>query len=331
MSSLEEVARRVGVSTATVSRALSGRGRVSEATRARVRAVADDMGYVVSASASSLASGRTRSIGVLVPLMEQWFFATVISGIAHRLSADGYDITLYNVTGDPAQRRRLFDESLRRRRVDGLIALSTELDAADARELRDLELPVVGLGTPRTDVPALRVDDVAVARTATEHLIGLGHRRIAHIGLDRPDLGAFDVPTLRWRGFHEALADAGLRPASLAPADCSLDAGHRAAMHLLGADDPPTAVFATSDEVAFGTLFAARRLGLRVPEDLSLIGVDGHEMAEFFDLSTVAQFPHRQGERAADAILSLVETGTLPTDLTLPHRLIPRGSTVPPR
>src|SRR5262245_47481554 len=118
MVSIDEVARQAGVSTATVSRALSGRGHVSDVTRARVETAAKALGYVVSASASSLASGRTRNIGVLVPYLDRWFFSTVLSGIASALMRRGYDITLYNLTADREARLSVFETFLRRQRVD---------------------------------------------------------------------------------------------------------------------------------------------------------------------------------------------------------------------
>ncbi|MBN9172514.1 MAG: LacI family DNA-binding transcriptional regulator, partial [Microbacterium sp.] len=124
MVSIDEVARLAGVSTATVSRALSGRGHVSDATRLRVESAAESLGYVVSAAASSLASGRTRNIGVLVPFLDRWFFSTVLSGIASALMRRGYDITLYSLSPDPGERRMVFETFLRRQRVDGVIAIS---------------------------------------------------------------------------------------------------------------------------------------------------------------------------------------------------------------
>lgn len=330
MASLEEVARLAEVSTATVSRALSGRGRVSAATRARVRAAADALGYVVSASASSLATGRTRSIGVLVPLLDRWFYASVLDGIATRLAPRGYDLTLYNLTADPAQRRHLFQTSLKRGRVDAVIALSLRLGDDEIDQLLGLGLPVVGLGAPSPRLATLRVDDVAVARTATAHLLALGHRSIAHIGYSSPDGPELDIPTLRRRGFELALADAGIRPAGFFPGDFTIGGGHRAARQLLTAATLPTAIFAASDEMAFGAIFAARELGLDVPGDVSIVGVDGHEMGDFFGLTTIAQFPHGQGERAAEAILGLLETGVPPASTALPFELVVRTSTAAP-
>lgn len=320
MASLDDVARAAGVSTATVSRALSGRGRTSEATRERVRAAADELGYVASATASSLASGRAENIGVIVPLMDRWFFATVLDGIAARLAPRGYDLTLYNLTDDPAQRRRLFETSLRRGRVDGLIVLSVALTDDEVVALETLDLPVVGLGVPRGELPALRVDDTAVGRASAEHLLALGHREIVHIGQSvgaevAGRAPAYDIPTRRRAGFEAAMAAAGAA-ARFVESDFTVDGARRAAVALLrgggggaadagtGAARRPTAIFAASDEMAYGVLTAARDLGLRVPEDLSVIGVDGHDLAELFGLTTIDQFPHAQGERAGDAILA---------------------------
>ena len=330
MTGIDDVARAAGVSAATVSRALSGRGRISDATRVRVRAAAAELGYVVSSAASSLATGRTANIGVVVPLLDRWFFANVLDGIASRLAPRGYDITLYSMSDDPDQRAGVLDVSLRRGRVDGLIVLSLALSEDEVDRLLSLGLPIVGLGATSGRLPVLRVDDSALARLATEHLLGLGHRRIAHIGFSLDGDPGFDIPSLRRHGFDAAMTDAGVATPLFAPADFTIDDGHRAAGALLDAADPPTAIFAASDEMAFGALFAARERGLDVPRDLSVIGVDGHEMSGFFGLTTIAQFPHAQGERAGEAVLRAIEEGTDAADQTLPFELVRRSSTAPP-
>ena len=330
MPGLEEVARRAGVSTATASRALNGRGRLADVTRERVRRAAAELGYVVSATASSLATGRTRSVGVLVPLLGRWFFANVLDGIATTLATHGYDITLYNVSDDSAQRRHLFETALRRGRVDAVIALSLDLADAEIDALEALGLPLIGLGTPSRRLSALRVDDTAVARAATEHLLALGHRDIAHIGQSRDeDDPQLDIPTLRRRGFEAALADAGATPAGFATGDFTIEAGYRAANELLtGAR--PTAIFAASDELAFGALFAARDAGLRVPGDLSVVGVDGHELSGFFRLTTIEQFPRAQGERVAETVLAALGEDVAAPAASLPFELVERASTAAP-
>lgn len=330
MAGIDDVARAAGVSAATVSRALSGRGRISDATRARVRAAAADLGYVVSSAASTLATGRASNIGVVVPLLDRWFYANVIDGIAETLAARGYDVTLYSMSADRAQRDGVLDVSLRRGRVDGLIVLSLQLAEDEVDRLLALDLPVVGLGATSGRLPVLRIDDAAVAALATAHLLELGHRRIAHIGYSRDGDHGFDTPTLRRRGFEAAMADAGDATALFRPADFTLEDGHRAAGELLDLADPPTAIFAASDEMAFGAIFAAQERGLEIPRDLSVVGVDGHEMGGFLGLTTVAQFPHAQGELAASTLLSVIEDGVDAADAALPFELVPRTSTAPP-
>ena len=314
MAGIDDVARRAGVSTATVSRTLSGRGPVSHATRERVLRAASDLGYVVSSAASSLASGRTRNIGVLVPIVDRWFFSRVLTGIAATLQRADYDVALYALTADIDERRRVFERSLRRQRVDGVIVVSMALADDEIAHLGDLGLPVIAMGGQLAGLRSLTVDEDAVARRATEHLVGLGHRDIAHIGLHPQFEGDFHIPSQRRHGFEAALADAGLpaRADLFAAADFTMAGGHDAARRLLrDAATRPTAVFAASDEMAIGAMLAARELGLRVPEDLSVVGVDGHDLGAFFGLTTIDQFPQRQGERVAAAMISAlgVESG----------------------
>ena len=202
MVSIDEVARAAGVSTATVSRALSGRGPVSDPTRARVEAAAKHLGYVVSASASSLASGRNRNIGVLVPFVNSWFFSTVLSGTATALQRRGYDITLYTLTADRAQRSEILETFLRRQRVDGVIAISIDLGVDETEWLLEVGLPVIAIGGPTPGLTTLVVDEVGVARLAVDHLVALGHRR------HRPHRGE---PRVRRRLPHRHAAAARVR------------------------------------------------------------------------------------------------------------------------
>lgn len=331
MVSIDEVARQAGLSTATVSRALSGRGYVSASSREKVQKVAQELGYVVSSRASSLASGRTRNIGVVVPFLDRWFFSTVLSGVSSELMRHGYDITLYNITADQAVRRSVFETALRRQRVDALIAVSIELDEEESDQMLALGLPVIAIGGPNPRLDTLTVDDFAVARLATEHLIGLGHTEIAHIGASPEFDLDFHIPTNRRLGFESALLNAGVtpNPAYLAPSDFTVVGGYRAAKQLLGRPGPrPTAVFAASDEMAIGAVMAARDLRYHVPEDISVIGIDGHELGDFFQLTTVDQFPLSQGELAARAVLAKLEAAPEPTGhAKLPFELIVRGTT----
>lgn len=338
MVSIDEVARLAGVSTATVSRTLSGRGPVSAKMRERVETATRELGYVPSSRASSLASGRTRNVGVVVPFLDRWFFSTVLSGASSALMRSGYDITLYNITADESIREQVFSTFLRRQRVDALIAVSIELDDTETGQLLELGLPVIAIGGPNPRLDTLTVDDEAVAKLATEHLISLGHRDIAHIGASPEFDLDFHIPSQRRSGYEKALTAAGIspNPALLDHADFTLDGGYRAAKQLL--DRPgarPTAIFAASDEVAVGAILAARDLGLRVPQDISIIGVDGHDLGRSFQLTTIDQHPLRQGERAVEVLLAKLETpdATPAPSLdheSLPFELVVRGTTVPP-
>lgn len=336
MVGIDDVAREAGVSTATVSRALSGKDNVSAPTRERVLEAASRLGYVVSSSASSLASGRTRNIGVVLPYLDRWFFSTLLSGIVSEVTRRGYDITLYNVTPDPERRHSIFQTLVRRQRVDAIIAISLELSDDEAAALLSLGMPVIAIGGPMALLPSMSVDDEALTRLATEHLLALGHRDIGHIGAASEFDIDFHIPSSRRNGFESALRAAGITPRAdlFEPGNFTIEGGFRAAKQLLGKPGAaPTAIVAASDEMAFGAMLAARDLGYRVPEDLSIVGIDGHELGGFFGLTTVDQFPLRQGERAARAIFAELDRAdpAVPERADLPFELVVRSSTARPR
>ncbi|WP_158862019.1 LacI family DNA-binding transcriptional regulator [Leifsonia sp. AG29] len=347
MAGIDDVARLAGVSTATVSRALSGSVKVSDATRLKVTEAADALGYVVSSYASSLASGRTRNVGAVVPHLNRWFFASVIEGAERALLRRGYDLTLYNLSGGGEERRTVFERHLLRQRVDAVIAISLELTDEEIGRLLRIGKPLVSVGGPLKGVRSLSIDDVAVAQLATAHLIALGHRRIAHIGGGREYDLDFHIPTSRRHGYERALTAAGIpiEPALYRTADFTIAGGYAAAKQLLGTPgDRPTGIFAASDEMAIGALLAARDLGISVPHDVSVVGIDDYELSEFFGLSTVAQFPGRQGELAVDLLMRTLEpSGEHQPDaasmsssadagatIPVPYELIVRGSTAAP-
>ena len=336
MVGIDEVARHAGVSTATVSRALSGNGHVSPATRLKVEASAGKLGYVVSSTASSLASGRMKNIGVVVPFLDRWFFSSVVEGDQRALLRNGYDLTLYSLTGGEAERRSVFEHFLLRQRVDAVIAISLELTEDEVARLHALEKPLVGVGGPIQGVRTLTVDDVAIARHATEHLLALGHTRIAHLGGNKDLDLDFHLPTNRRLGYNLALEAAGMAPdpALFLTADFTMRGGYQAAKQLLGSPhNRPTAVFAASDEMAIGSILAARDLGLVVPRDVSIVGVDDYDLADFFGLTTIAQFPQGQGEKAVEILLDQLRPGQNElTDLNtpMPFELLVRSSTARP-
>jgi DNA-binding LacI/PurR family transcriptional regulator len=337
MVGIDEVARHAGVSTATVSRALSGNGHVSPATKQKVEAAAMALGYVVSSTASSLASGRMKNIGVVVPFLNRWFFSNVVEGAQQALLSHGYDLTLYNLTGGGQSRRSVFEHFLLRQRVDAVIAISLELTAGEVARLHALDKPLVGVGGPIEGVRTLTIDDVAVARLATDHLIGLGHTRIGHIGGNEDVDRDFHLSTNRRHGYESAMSAAGipLDPSLCEDADFTISGGYQAARALL--DRPPherpSAIFAASDEMAIGSILAARELGVVVPTDVSIIGIDDHELADFFGLSTIAQFPQVQGKKAVQILMDQLHPGVhdqAALNTPMPFELIVRSSTAPP-
>lgn len=332
MPGIHEVARLAGVSAATVSRALSGRGSVSPATRTRVQDAANQLGYVVSSSASGLATGRTRNVGVVIPFLNRWFYGAVIEGAESALLEQGYDLTLYNLGGSDEERRLVFEHFLLRKRVDAVIAVSLELTADEVQRLIDLDKPIVGVGGPLPGVRTLSLDDVELGRLATEHLLALGHTEIAHIGGDALEMD-FHLPTNRRHGYEEAMQAAGIPTLDrfFHAADFTMEGGYRAAKQLLG--NPagrPTAIFAASDEMAIGAILAAKDLGMHVPGDVSIMGIDDHELAEFFGLTTIAQFPDMQGRMAVEVLMDALHPGARSAEglnIDLPYELVVRSST----
>lgn len=329
---LQDVATLAGVSTATVSRALSGKGHVSARARARVQQAAQELGFVVSYHASSLASGRSRNIGVVLPCVDRWYFSTVLEGVAEALVEAGYDLTLHNFAGD-RYRETVLTDFLLRKRLDAAVAVALHLDPAETEQLLSAGIPLVGVGGPLVGAPTISIDDLDVGRRATEHLIGLGHRRIAHLGGAKESRRYFPMSNDRRAGYEQAMTKAGLpvQPAWSLIADYTFTDAYQHAKNLLA--DPagrPTAIFAASDEMAAGAILAARDLGLTVPGDLSVIGVDAHPIGEAFGLTTIDQHARQQGEHAVERLLGhLTGTGGEPVNEVLPAHFVVRSSTGP--
>ncbi|MDQ4503983.1 LacI family DNA-binding transcriptional regulator [Sinomonas sp. ASV322] len=333
--SIRDVAETAGVSMATVSRALSGRGNVSQRSRERVLDAAEKLGFVPSYNASSLASGRTRNIGVMLPSVSRWFFSSVLEGASKALLEAGYDLTLYNTGEQPGSRESVLNDFLLRQRLDGLLAVSLELSSDEVDQLMRVKRPVVGVGGLIAGVATLQIDDFEVARAATQHLIGLGHRDIAHVSGTAEFERDFALPTSRREGFLAAMKDAGLevRSSWLAATDFTVSGAYSASKRLLASPGGrPTAIFAASDEMAFGAILAARDLGLRVPDDVSIIGIDGHDLGPLFGLTTFDQAPRKQGETAVRMLLGQVEgDGAEAHSGTIEPEFVVRSSTAAPK
>lgn len=322
---LADVARMAGVSPATASRALSDRPHVAASTRARVWEAAAKLEYVVSPEASRLAGGSTGRVAVLVTDLSRWPCGAVLDGLASPLREAGLDLLLYPIGTAPA-RREFFDELPARRKVDAVVLLECAVDDGERARLERLGVGIVAAGGRAGSHPSVRLDDHAAARQAVDHLVHLGHRRIGMIvrtGDDEP---------ARRAGYREALGEAGL-PAEedlVVAAGWGPEAGVAAMGALLGRS-APTAVFAHSDELALGAVHTVRRAGLRVPDDVSVIGVDGHPLAALTDLSTVAHPAGEQGETAGRMVVAGLRGEPPGGPVMLPTRLVIRGSTAPPR
>ena len=335
MSTIGDVARVAGVSVATVSRALRGLDKVSPETRARVRRVAAELEYVASPTAASLASGRTRVVGVVAPYLTRWFFATLVSGIEKSLRDRGHHVMLFDLEDESFDRRMRLTHTMLSKRVDGIIVLNIALDGPERAVIERLGLPVVTVGTCVDAWPCVRVDDRAAMALATEHLIGLGHTQIGYVGADADSSAHLSTLQDRRRGFEDALARAGLPCPEgwLVESDWTATGAVHDVRPLLQGPGRPTAIVAASDEMAFGVMCAARRLGLDVPGDLSVVGIDDHVLSEVLDLTTVRQDVEAQGRLAGQVLLGQLMDGRLPSPQTSvqPVSLLVRNSTAPPR
>ncbi|MEV0604059.1 LacI family DNA-binding transcriptional regulator [Streptomyces sp. NPDC050315] len=319
---IRSVAERAGVSKSLVSLVLRGSPQVSDAKRAAVLEAVRELDYRPNAAARSLVARRTHTVGVLLNDMRNPWFVELLDGLNSVLHAHGLrmlmaDGRLNRHTGED------FTRTFAELRVDGMVAVGTLPDTGALAEAAG-RLPTVVAGThdprlPRVDTVAN--DDERGARLATEHLIGLGHRRIAHI------MGQGSVGELRRRGYEAAMRAHGLDDGvMMAPSDATEEGGYRAAVRLLGSTDRrtrgverPTAVFAFNDITAVGVLSAAQELGLEVPRDLSLIGCDNTYLARLRHLwlTTVNNASYEVGRRAARCLLDRMDRPDRPAERQL--------------
>jgi len=320
-----DVARRAGVSQSTVSLVFSGkgRGRVSEATQERVRRCARELGYRPNVAAQALRLGRSRAVALLVPDVTNPFFSRVLRGAQRAAQAAGYTVALVDTANDRRWEEQSF-EALRAGPVDGYL-----LFEVSAPEALGSDQAVVLMEAEAPGRPSVRFDAEGGAAAAFEHLIELGHRRIAHLA------AAFDAPTFRLREAARVrvLSEAGLdpdtQPRALTP--ITIDDARDAAGAVL--DDGPTAVFCDDDLIAAGLYLATRERGLRVPRDLSVIGFDDMDFARVLDpsLTTVALDAEQLGASGFELLERRMAGRRTRRRLVLPAQLLVRGSTAPPR
>lgn len=319
---IDDVARLAGVSKATVSRALNNAGNVSPGTAAKVRRAAAQLGYQASPAAVKLATGRTNALAVLVPGIDRWYFATLLRGVADEAATLGLDVVLYDIPESGDGGNDAFEGFMRRRHVDGVLLCTFALDAERVRQLTNLDIPAAAVGGVLPGLRTWCLDDLAVGRLATRHLIDLGHRDIVFVRATLPEqsdpaLGAvFDANRDRERGYVQSMREAGIAALPAVEIPQNIEDVHAHAVQLLSQRPLPTAIFASTDEAAMGIMLAARHLGIDVPGDLSVIGVDDHVFAAPFGLTTLRQRPGEQGAESVGWLADRIKT----------ERAMPRAS-----
>jgi DNA-binding LacI/PurR family transcriptional regulator len=329
---MERVAQLASVSIATVSRVINTPERVAPETRERVHAAIARLGYSYNAVAGSLSRQWTMILGLIVPTVTNPIFAESTRGIQQAANARGYAL-LIGSTDYRADVEEQLVKTFRQQRVDGLIVTSSHPESPALVEAQQAGTPVVLTYSSRlrSQLPCVGVDNAAAAATAVGHLIRLGHRRIAMLA------GTFsgsDRSYARYLGYRSALAAHGISPEPdyLIEVPYTIDDGVAGARRLLGLAERPTAIFCANDILAFGAIRAMLDAGLRVPQDISVVGFDDSPMAAITNprLTTVAQPAFTMGERACELLLALINGEQPERTLILPTELHIRETTAPP-
>jgi LacI family repressor for deo operon, udp, cdd, tsx, nupC, and nupG len=333
-ATLRDVAKLAGVSPRTVSNVVNGYAQVTPATREKVERAIAELGYRPNVLARNLANGRSGQIAVVVPYLDTPYFAELLQAIIPAAGKGGYNVLIDQTDGDRQHEGELIRRGSRGFLFDGMIISPLGLSQQDL-SVRDLSLPLVVLGERVSDgtFDHVGIDDVAASRDAVSHLISLGRKRIAAIG-DQP-YATGEAAQLRTRGFRKAHAAAGL------PVDESLIIrtarfnrvdGATAMAALLDRHDPPDAVFCYSDLVASGAIHTILERGLRVPEDIAIIGYDDIEDGRYSHptISTISPDKTAIAQLAVERLIMRISSGQPVTgvELLAEHRLVPRQSTL---
>jgi DNA-binding LacI/PurR family transcriptional regulator len=331
-ASIKDIARVAGVSHSTVSRALRNSPLVNPKTIQDIQGIARGMGYQPSAVARGLVTRKTLTIGVVVTTIADPFVSEVVTGIELAANDSGYSVFLADSNADPAREKSVV-HSFAERRVDGIVVTSSRVGALYTPLLSEMMVPIVLINNqhPGQFVHSVMIDNVPASREATDHLIRLGHRRIAYVG----DKYGHQSDAERCAGYREALELAGLPflPELAVLGDGKPEGGGLAMEKLLDLPDPPTAVFCYNDMTALGVLRSVHTRGMRVPEDVSLIGFDDVFFVSYTQpqLTTVRQPMRRMGWMAMESLLKLMSGQPSGEAVKVPAELIVRESTAAPR
>ena len=343
-----DIAKIAGVTPGTVSRALNDSPLVNERTRERILQIAEDLNYTPNQVARRLSMGKTFAIGVIVPFFTRPSISERLSGVVSILSNSPYDLVIHNIE-NTKQRTIGFQDMLLKSRIDGALIISMPVLDEDIDYLRETNIPIVfidrkhpGLG----DFDSIYSDDIAGGYKATKHLLDLGHRKIGFIGditeiYTKPANGSdkelnpfqFTSSKDRYKGYLKALGEADIPPNPNYFAEDNH--GHieakSMAIKMLRLPDPPTAIFAASDTQAFGVIQAAREMELYVPTDLSIVGFDDVQAAEFMELTTIRQMLYRSGQQGVKKLLERMSgSNSRSHQINIPNEIIIRKTTAPP-
>jgi DNA-binding LacI/PurR family transcriptional regulator len=303
-----DVAERAGVSIATVSRVLNTPHRVNDETRRRVLSAIDELEFIPKAEASARARRNSYRIGVLAPFFTYPSFVQRLRGVASVLNGSEYELVVYSVDSAAHYHSQL--ESLPVvRRIDGLIVMSLLIDDVAAARLQQHHLHTVLIESHHTAFSGVEIDNAEGGRLAARHLVGLGHRNIGFIGIDS-EIAGCTLPTsaIRLEGFRSTMAELALplRDVYIRNAENDMAAAYSQAQALLQLPERPTAIFATSDLLALGVLKAVRDLGLRIPEDVAVMGFDDLDIADYIGLTTISQSLDESGRVAVELLLGRI-------------------------
>jgi DNA-binding LacI/PurR family transcriptional regulator len=331
-ATIHDVAKKAGVGIGTVSSVINNSRPVNQTTRQKVLAAIDELGFVPNPSGRRLSLGKTHTIGVIIPFFTISSQIERLRGVMSIISGSDYDINLFSVE-TVTQRKTILQTVPHRGRIDGLIIFSLNPTEDDLRRISLANIPTVLVEAYHPNLHSIYLNDIAAARSAAEYLIQLGHCKIGYISdyLDDPFGSLFSRN--RYQGYCQALEAARLpcQPEYHCQIWPGRREGYQMALTLLKLPDPPTAIFAYSDELALGVLEAARSLNINVPAELSVVGYDDIRLAEFAQLTTVRQHLFDSGVQGVELLLDIIDN----PDMSLIHRQLPtelviRQTTAPP-
>lgn len=326
---IKDVAKRAGVSTTTVSRVLNGEKYVREELKNRVNQAIQDLGYAPSQIARSLVRNKTNLLGVIVPDLTSSFYSTILSSIEQTAASNEYNLLVCNISEDIDKEFKYLN-IFKEMRVEGIIIMHEKINEEIRWFINKLDVPVIFSSVKPMDQSFISViiDDYTAAYDATQYLIGLGHEQIGFIGGDMRDITSGQN---RYSGYRNALSDHGIKiiHEHIRFGDYKVRSGYDLMGELLRYDSVPTAVFAVSDDMAIGAVNCIIDHGLRVPEDISVMGFDGSQLTELVRprITSMEQPIHHMGKVTVEMLLQLI-TGeiTQDEDIILEHRLEVRDS-----